>query len=98
MNVTDVRMIQRGEQLGLAGEPREPFSVVRERFGKHFKRDLPMEFRVARPIDLAHAARTERGEHFIRTNFGSWPEWHVRAGRILLHVSSPRRETGATMF
>ena len=52
VNVRDVRMIQRGEGLGFAGETRQPIGVVRERVGQDFEGDVAIELRVAGAIDL----------------------------------------------
>ena len=61
VDVRDVRMIQRREGLGFAGEPRQAIRIIRERVGQDLQRDVAIELRVARPIHLAHAARAERG-------------------------------------
>ena len=52
----DVRVIQRGERLGLAREPREAIRIVRERLGQHLDGHVAVELRIARAIHLAHAA------------------------------------------
>ena len=52
----DVRVIQRREHLRLALEPREPVRIGRERLGQHLDRDVAVQPRVARAIDLAHPA------------------------------------------
>ena len=56
----DVRMVQRREHLRFAAEPREPIGIVGERVGQDLDRDVAIQLRVARAIDLAHAARAER--------------------------------------
>jgi hypothetical protein len=55
-------MIERGQCLCFAREPREPVRVLSERLGQYLDRDLAVELRVARPIDLAHATGAERAE------------------------------------
>ena len=56
VDVGDVRVVQRRERLGFAGEPGQPFGVAGEAVGQHLQRDVAVELRVARPVDLAHAA------------------------------------------
>ena len=56
----DVGMVQGGERLRLAREPREPLGIAREELGQHLDGDVAIELRVARAIHLAHA-RLRRG-------------------------------------
>ena len=62
----DVGMIQRGEDLGFALEARQPIGVVRERFGQDLDRDVAIQLRVARAIDLAHPACADAARGFRR--------------------------------
>ena len=55
----DVRMIQRGEGLGFAGEPGEAFGIVGERLREDLDRDVTIELGITRPKDLAHAPATD---------------------------------------
>ena len=64
----DVRVIERGQDLGFALEPGEPIGVSGERRGKHLERDLALQIHVGRAIHLAHAALTDQGVHFIRAD------------------------------
>ena len=66
----DVRMIQRRERLRFALEPREPLGIGGERLGQDLDRDVATELRVARAIDLAHAAGPEGGEDLVRADTG----------------------------
>jgi hypothetical protein len=63
-------MIQRREDLRLAVEARQPVSIVDERIGKHFQRDIAMQLRVAGTEYLTHAALAEDGHDFVRTEGG----------------------------
>ena len=56
VDVADVWMIQRGEDLRLAFETREPIRVERECLRQHLEGDIAVQHFVACPIDLAHAA------------------------------------------
>ena len=68
VDLRDVGMIQRREHLGLALEPREPFRILGERAGQNLQRDVAVELRIARAVNLAHSARPNGGDHFIRTD------------------------------
>ena len=59
-------MIQRGEHFGLALKPGEPIGVAGELERKDLDRDLALQPRVGRAVDLAHAARAERRHDLVR--------------------------------
>src|SRR5438093_10797525 len=65
MNVRDVRMVQRGECLGLACETRQPLRVGREEIGQDFERDTTIELCVSSAIHLPHAAFADLRGDFI---------------------------------
>ena len=67
VNRGDVRMVQRGQHLGFAPEPREPIRIERERFGQDLQRDVAIQLCVARAIHLAHPACAERRLNFVGT-------------------------------
>ena len=54
-------------QTRFAFEPHQPIGIGGERRWQHFDRDIAIQLRIARAIHLAHAARTEGGEDFVRT-------------------------------
>ena len=66
MDDCDVRMIQRGQHLGFAVEARKPLRIAGEGLWQNLDRDLALQLRVARAIDLAHATGAERGQDFVR--------------------------------
>src|SRR5262249_10573441 len=68
-------------------EPGEPLGVPRHRIGKHLDRDLAMQLRVFRPVDLAHPSRAERRENFVRAEFRPGGECH---DYFCLPPSAPR--------
>ena len=74
VDVRDVRVVQRRQRLGFAGEPRQPFGVAGEEIGQHLDRDIAVERRVARPIDLAHPAGAEEGRAPRTVRFGRRPQ------------------------
>ena len=68
----DVRMVERGEQLRLALEARQALRVLRRTAaGSTLMRDLAAEPRVARAVDLAHAARAERRHDLVGSEPGA---------------------------
>jgi hypothetical protein len=72
----DVLMVQRGEDLRLAPEPREPFRILGDAVRQRFQRDLAGEPGVLRPIHLAHAACAEQADDLIGTQLRSGGERH----------------------
>ena len=61
VEVSDVRVIERGEEPGLALEAREPLGIGGEGLGQELDRHVAAELRVGGAIDLAHPARADRG-------------------------------------
>ena len=58
-------MIERGEGLRLALEPRETIGIRGERVRQDLDRDLATERRVRRPVHLAHSAVADRRGDFV---------------------------------
>jgi hypothetical protein len=67
VNLRDVRMIERGERLGLALESGEPIGIGGERVGQDLDRHVAIQLRVAGFVDLAHAAGADSAGDFVRT-------------------------------
>ena len=63
----DVRMIERRDRARLALEPVAHLGVVGEMRREDLHRDVAPEPRVLRPVDLAHAAGTERADDLVGT-------------------------------
>jgi hypothetical protein len=63
----DVRMVQRGEHLGLALEAAQAVRIEGEQLGQHLQRDITIQPGIARAIDLAHAADANGHDDFILT-------------------------------
>ena len=76
VNGADVRMVQRGENLGFTAESREALRVVREGVGQDLEGDITTELRIACTIDLAHAAHAESGLNFVWAKTRSRNERH----------------------
>ncbi len=63
----NIWVIERGEYVGLALEPRPPLRVFREDRRQDLDGDLAPEFGITRAIHLTHATDAERRHHFERT-------------------------------
>ncbi len=58
-------MIQRGERLCFASEPRQPIRVVRKRLGEDLDRDITIQLGVTGPKDLTHVTFADGREDFV---------------------------------
>ena len=67
VNRGDVGVIQRGEHFRFALKAREPIGVSRDGRRQSLDRNLALQLRVRRAVDLAHAAGADGGDHFIGT-------------------------------
>ena len=65
MNRADVGMIQRGQQLRLAREARQPLGVRRKRGRQPLQRDVPLQPGIPRAKHLAHAACAKGAKDFV---------------------------------
>ena len=74
VNLSDVRMIQRGESLCFPFETREPLRVGCKSCRQNLDGDVPIEFRITGPIHLAHAALSNEGLDVVRAKACSWSE------------------------
>ena len=72
----DVRIVQRGNRARFLLEALPRFRIRRERAGEHLDGDRAIEPRVARAVDLAHAARANRGDDFVGTKTRARLERH----------------------
>ena len=81
----DVGMIELGGQARFTHEPR-PGGLIGHRLGgQYFQRDLPLEPRIARAVDLPHPARPQGGHDLIRPEMrpgceGHRSRWGLRSG------------------
>ena len=62
-----MRVIERRQDLRLALETRDPIGLQREELRKDLQRDVAIEVRVTRAIDLAHPARAQRHGDLVDT-------------------------------
>ena len=78
MDGGDVRVVERGEHARLVLEHREPLGIPGERLRQNLDRDVPIELLVARQIDRAHRAGTERRPHEVCAETSPDGHWHER--------------------
>ena len=78
VDLCDVRVIQRGEQLGLALQASQPLRASREGVRQYLDRDVPIELGIASAIHLAHPACAKQGGHFVRSQAGTGFHGHRR--------------------
>ena len=72
----NVRMIQGCEDFRLTLKPREPLGVAGERLRQDIERNLALKARVARTVDLPHAAGAERTRDLIDDDTGARRKSH----------------------
>ena len=80
MDVRDVGVVQRSEDLRFTLEPAESFRISRQRGRQYFDRDLPFQARVGRAIHLPHTAGPESRDNLVRSQACAGSE---RRGRQL---------------
>ena len=73
---------QCGDRSCLALEACDALRIGGEGRREHFDRDLAPKARVARAIDLAHSARTERSDDLIRAESCSSCQRHWRRANL----------------
>ena len=66
MDVRDVGMIQRGQELRLTLEPREAIGIAGEQVWEDLDRDVAIQLLVAGAIHLSHPAFAELARDSIR--------------------------------
>jgi hypothetical protein len=69
---------ERGHRLRLPLEPRERVGIGGDAFGEDLDRHLAVQARVARAVDLAHAAGAEGSQNLVRAELRSRDQDHFR--------------------
>ena len=75
----DVRVIEGRQHLRLPPEARQALGIRAVELGQDLQRDVAVELGVARPIDLAHAARAEGRLDLVGAEAGAGGEGHLAA-------------------
>ena len=71
-------MIQRSQGFRFPLEAREPVGVVREGLGQDLDRDVAVQLRIARAIDLPHAPFADQRGDLVDAEACTGSESHVR--------------------
>ena len=87
----DAWVVQRGQQAGLALEPREAVGVCGERRRQHFEGDLAPELGVAGAIDLPHPARAQERKNRGRPDLPAHQRRPVRLSQDVRRHGPQRR-------
>jgi hypothetical protein len=72
----DMRMAKRRDGAGFALKALAVFGIGGQIRRQHFQGDGAFQARIARAVDLAHAAGTGTGDNFVRTEAAAWSERH----------------------
>ena len=78
----DVGVIDERARPRLAREPRVVFFGGGQARGQHLQRDVAVEPRVVRPVDLAHPTLPDQVLHLIRAQLGPGGDVHNCARRL----------------
>src|SRR3979409_1266925 len=73
-------MIQRGQHFRFALETGKPFGIVREGFGQNFYGHVAPELGVVRLVHFSHAARAQRRDDLVGTEFRAIRQGHLWEG------------------
>src|ERR1700693_473612 len=88
----DVRVVQASNCFCFALEPFTQLGAICEMRRQNFDGNDSIEARGAGFVHLAHSARTDSGEDFVRTEFGACGYWHRSES-----AESTRSKTGKVM-
>ena len=91
VDLGDVRMIQRREDLRFALEPGDAVRIVGEDVREDLDRDFAPQLRIARAINLSHAAAAEGSDDLVRPDARAGLDHHAeRAELYAPEVGTPR--------
>src|ERR1700676_1641755 len=86
VNLADIRMIERGDGFGFALE------ALRELGGGNLDSYVAIQARIARAVDLAHAARADGRENLIGAQVVAGGEGHCRSVySIMIEIHTPAK-------
>jgi len=71
VNRGDIRVIERGEDLGFACEAGHALKVARKNVGQDFEGYVSTELRISRAVNLPHPACAERLDNVIRAELAT---------------------------
>ncbi len=76
VELRDVLVVQRGEDLCLTLKPRHAIGIVGEVVRENLDGDVAAKLRVARAIDLAHSTRAKPALYLVHTDTSARGEGH----------------------
>src|SRR6185295_6388371 len=88
INRGDVRMIERREDFGFSTKPREAIRITRHGPRQNLDRDLTLQLRVGRAVDLSHSAGTKRADDLERADSLPDCETHSRVESVSIMPST----------
>src|SRR5262245_42340474 len=91
MDLRNVWMVERRQNLGLALEPGHPVLITCEVRRQDLQRDITFEPAVARAINLAHAACAEQAYDLVCAETGSRVQTRGCPGAVMIHDLTPPR-------
>jgi len=75
----NIGMREGGDRPRLMFEAADPIGIRHKGVRQHFDGDVPIEARVLRLIHLAHSARSNERDDFVRPEVDAWTEHHLAA-------------------
>jgi hypothetical protein len=72
----DVRMIQRGQYLGLPLKTSQPLRILLYGLGQSFDCNFALELRILRPIHLAHSSGADKSDDLVWSQASSGRKRH----------------------
>jgi hypothetical protein len=77
VDLADVRMVHGRDRARLLLKALLPVRIAGQRGGQDFDGNVALQARIARAIDVAHPAGTERGDDFVRSETSAGREVHA---------------------
>ena len=77
VNVRDIGVVERGQNLGLALEAGQPVLIGCHGGRQDLQGHLTLQLGVAGPIDLAHTARAEMADDLVGSEAGAGSQRHA---------------------
>src|SRR4029079_14848548 len=77
VDLSDVRVIERGDDLRLPSEAGDTVRIVGEGGGQNLQSDIASQFAVVREVDGAHAPAPDRRDDVVDAKAGARRQGHV---------------------
>ncbi len=91
----DVRVVEGGQELGLALEAGEALGILRQLCREDLDRDLAAELRVSGAVHLAHPSGAEGGDDLVGAELHPGGQSHCDAPRnVAIQMSPPVAVSG----